>query len=100
MAPRSDIAGQSESDTTASRAAAAAGPASPPLAWPPISIARARQAATDQRAAGTAVEPRTKKTPQAVTTAARTAAPQAAECMEMGESGGMPQAYQVRSRVG
>ena len=79
FAPNSDIAGQSDSDTTARRAAApVAGSARPPAALAPISTASARQAATDQKAAGTAVEPRTRKTPHADTAAARPAATQAA----------------------
>ena len=79
LAPNSDIAGQSDSDTTARRAAApVAGSARPPAARAPISTAKLRQAATDQKAAGTAVEPRTRKTPHADTAAARPAATQAA----------------------
>jgi hypothetical protein len=58
-------------------AAAAAGSPRPPAALAPISAARARQAAADQRAAGTAVEPRTQNAPHAATIALMQAATQA-----------------------
>ena len=90
LAPNSDIAGQSDSDTTARRAAApVAGSTRPPAARAPISTAKLTQAATDQKAAGTAVEPRTRKTPQADTAAARPAATQAAVWMSVAGSMGM-----------
>ena len=94
FAPKSDIAGQSESDTTARRAAAAAaGSARPPVARGTISPARARHAATAHTAAGTAVEPRTSHPPHAATAAARQAAAQAAVGITLAGSTGIHTAY-------